>query len=160
MPQEKHVTFKRTATPPAQKASLFLLSRQARGQNVGVLFLFLSQKDIHHGRRAVFNHYQRFPLETCTWGIKWKSKCFLFPQPRPPASSALLRLYNWLPNDTDGAGAWHGCTLLWSLCCPLRGQQQLLMLQTVLDEPACLLIKLDMELSTGVNNLLGPLPKA
>lgn len=39
-------------------------------------------------------------------------------------------------------------------------QQQLLMLRTVLDEPACLLIKLDMELPTGVNKLLDPLPKA
>lgn len=34
------------------------------------------------------------------------------------------------------------------------------MLQTVLDELACLLIKLDKELPIGVNKLLGPLPNA
>lgn len=86
--------------------------------------------------------------------MKWKLKQFLFAQARSPASPALLRLYQGLPPHRDLAGAWCGFTLCWGLCSPVGGQEQLLMLQSALGERGCLLIKLLMELSIGVNNTL------
>lgn len=88
-----------------------------------------------------------------------KIKAFLVSSAKAPTSPALLRLHHWLPNRVHVAGGRHGCTLLGGLRCPLCGQQQLLMLQTVQDRLACLLIKLDRELSVGANKLFGPLLK-
>lgn len=128
MPQEKQVTFKWTVSPRAWKAALFLPSLWARGHGSFVGFFSFCPRNTSTKREElplITIRYFLWKLAPREWSGNWSISPV-----KPPASLALLRLYQWLCPQRDLAGAWYCCILCWGLCCPAWGQQQLLMLHS------------------------------